>query len=106
MIFGVCISLFAITSFESLSNSSQKYESINNQECQIVNSDAQSNSQLDNNSDKREQKLKTHHNFIASYLLQESSIKRESKKMVAQGNFIRNLKHVHKTIIVHTIGLF
>lgn len=53
---------------------------------------------------KNEQKLKTHHNFIASYLLQESTFSRKSEKNKEQSNFFTNLKQIHKIIIVQMLG--
>ena len=106
IVFGMALSLFTITSFDTISQadtSSDKLESHQVDErtaISQVKSDYQSDVLTDN------QKQKTHHNFIASYLLQESSVKRKTTKSENDGNFVNSILRLHKIIITKTFGSF
>jgi hypothetical protein len=106
IVFGVCLSLFTILSFnnwKSVTQASVAQEIHELKDCK--------SGELPNNIKgkcvvQHEQKLKTHHNFIASYLLQESSFERKNKKSKEQGGFLSHLKQLHKIIITQALGSF
>ena len=106
ILFGVCLSLFMILSFNnwimvtqaSVAQEVQKFEE-DKPEGQLQNTKEIAVAQ-------RNIKFKTHHNFIASYLLQESSFKRKNKKSEEHQNFVSHLKQLHKIIITQTLRLF
>ena len=106
IVFGMALSLFTITSFDTVSQADATATNIENQEFDEELMD--SNVQLDSESatQKNNQKIKTHHNFIASYLLQESSGKRKIKKTDDQGDFIGHIIQLHKIIISKALGPF
>ena len=106
IIFGFCVSFITITSFESISNTKQSDLAVYNQEKILDDFDAQKGCDCEKEEAKSNQKIKTRHNFIASYLLQESSRKRENKKANQEGSLIRSLIDIHRTIIVNAVGLF
>ena len=105
IVFGICLSLFTITSFDSMSNDDQLAAKVEYQEqtdasiCQL-----QESKDIDDSS-KKENKLKAQHNFIASYLLEESSAKRETKNNETKSNFLGQLLQLHKTILSNAINL-
>lgn len=107
IVFGVCLSLFTITSYDSLSNSFQSSsissDGLTTDEIVAQQEDLEN---TDNTGPITEQKLKTHHNFIASYFLQESSIKREKKTSKEREEFIGQFLQLHKIIISKTFGSF
>lgn len=106
IIFGFCISFITITSFESVSNSSQSDVDLINKDKNIEVYTNQKVKRSDKKTIQSKQKIKARHNFIASYLLQESSHKRENNKTSQEGSFFRNLKHIQKTIIVNAVESF
>lgn len=102
IVFGMCLSLFTITSFDGISESRKSNSKIVAQESD--NSDQQELLRPDQSDSKQVQKQKASHNFIASYLLQESSTKREDKKSNSEGKIINHLFHLQKIIISKTFG--
>ncbi len=50
------------------------------------------------------QNNKSHHNFIASYLLHESGYERKNKKSKEHGKLLGNIIKFHKFIISHTFN--
>ena len=106
IVFGMCLSLFCITSFDSISGTMEIADNGVNPEMTEVKLVEQQAIQKDKSSFPHEQKVKTHHNFIASYLLQESSVKRENKKTNNKQNIVGHLVQLHKIIISKTIGSF
>jgi hypothetical protein len=102
ILFGACICLLTITSFNNWisSNEANATQGI---QCTL---ETQVKIDKDTPSLKEEQKFKSHHNFIASYLLQESSFERKIKKTEERQDFFSNLKQLHKIIISQTSGLF
>lgn len=106
IVFGMAISLFTITSFDTISQADASAKNIENQEFHENATVSQADSNYQSNATKDDQKLKTHHNFIASYLLQESSVKRNAKKADTEGNFVGGILRLHKIIITKTLGSF
>lgn len=105
IVFGVCLSLFTITSYNSLSNSSQSSSNINESLATDENvAQHEELNNIENTGPIADQKLKTHHNFIASYFLQESSIKREKKTSKEREEFIGQFIQLHKIIISKAFG--
>lgn len=102
VVFGVCLSLFTITSFNNWSSSEDTSLAQSSQG--IVEDKALNKNETP--AAQQEQKFRTHHNFIASYLLQESSFERKVNKTEEKGDFFSNLKQLHKVIISHTLGSF
>lgn len=102
VVFGVCLSLLTVTSFSNWSSSDD--EPIAQGSYCIV--EDQAINEKDQPPAQQEQKFRTHHNFIASYLLQESSFERKIKKTEERGDFFSNLKQLHKVIITQTLGSF
>ena len=100
------ISLFTITSFDTISQADASAKNIENQEFHENATVSQADSNYQSNATKDDHKLKTHHNFIASYLLQESSVKRNAKKADTEGNFVGGILRLHKIIITKTLGSF
>lgn len=106
ILFGVCLGLFMILSFNSwisvtqasVAQEIQKPDE-NKPEEHLQNIDEISVAQ-------RNLKIKTHHNFIASYLLQESSFERKNKNSEEHRNLISQLKQLHKIIISQAFRLF
>jgi len=106
IVFGMAISLFTIISFDSVSQADATSTNIENQEINENSIVSQARLNDETNTSESEQKLKTHHNFIASYLLQESSVKRKSKKPKVQGDLIGHIIHLHKIILTKAVGFF
>lgn len=106
IVFGMCLSLFTITSFDFISGTREIVDNSDNPEMTEVISVEKQALQGDKSSSPNEQKVKTHYNFIASYLLQESSVKRETKKTSNEQNIVSHLLQLHKIIISKTIGSF
>ena len=106
IVFGMALSLFTITSFDTISHAGAGSETIENQV--IEKTDVVSQTELNNQPDISiaSQKTKTHHNFIASYLLQESSVKRQPKKSEVEENFIGDILKIHKVIISRSLRFF
>lgn len=106
IVFGMALSLFTITSFDTFTQAETGTNQIENQEADenLLVSQADLGSQ--SIAVKDDQKQKTHHNFIASYLLQESSVKRKAKKPRLEENFIGSILRLHKTIITKAMGSF
>ena len=50
------------------------------------------------------QNNKSHHNFIASYLLHESAFERKNKKSKEHSKLLGNIIQFHKFIISHTFN--
>ncbi len=100
--FGACLSFLAVTSFDGWS-SKDDGAIAKKSEC-IVNVSATTHQ--DAAASKKEKKFIAHHNFIASYLLQESSFERKIKKTEERGSFFSYLKQLHKVIIKQTVESF
>ncbi len=103
VVFGACLSFLTVTSFNNWASSDDA--SIAQGSQYIVEEDQVIN-EKETSAPQQEQKYRAHHNFIASYLLQESSFERKIKKTEEKGNFISNLKQLHKVIITQTLGSF
>ena len=80
IVFGVALSIFTITSFESISNPSENSFANEGTQIQCEDKIGEENLAIDKSDINSSRKAKTHHNFIASYFIQESSIKRERRK--------------------------
>ncbi|MCK5467582.1 MAG: hypothetical protein KAI99_03715 [Cyclobacteriaceae bacterium] len=106
IVFGVCLSLFTISSFDNWISVTQASVVQEIQELKDSKTEELPNNIEEICITQHEPKLKTHHNFIASYLLQESSFERKNKKSKEQGGFLSHLKQLHKIIITQTLGLF
>jgi len=104
IILGVFLSLLTFTSFNNWGKSvdTQDDGKVENLIVSNAGSDQKNGNEL--TVSKNEQKLKAHHNFIASYLLQESTFSRKSEKNKEQSNLFTNLKQIHKIIIVQMLG--
>lgn len=96
--FGMCLSVFTITSFDSVTKDKRaevKKEGIELSSASCQNTDTKSKTDIVD----KQSKHKTHHNFIASYLLEESSAKKEEKDSGTETKFLGRLLQLHKTII-------
>jgi hypothetical protein len=102
--FGMCLSLFTITSFDSTSGDDQQSVNIDQQELQSATQICPSESTLVYDESKEENSQKTHHNFIASYLLEESSAKKETERTETDVKLFSQLLQLHKTIMAVAIG--
>lgn len=102
VLFGVCLCFLTVTSFNNWSSSDDASSAQGSQ--RIVEDQVIHKKEIP--TAKQEQKFRTHHNFIASYLLQESSFERKIKKTEDRGDFFSNLKQLHKVIITQTLGSF
>lgn len=102
IVFGACLGLFTISSFDSwnLTNETSKVQGV-----EACTSEKASVKILELNID-AEPKTIMHHNFIASFLLQESSFERKNKKSKEQNNFFSHLKQLHKMLITQALGSF
>ena len=107
IIFGFCVSIITITSYDSISNNgpsdlamivdTQHMPDVSSMACEQEN---------ENVILRKEHKVSNRHNFIASYLLQESSHKRERNSSDEGRNFFSNLRHLHETILVNFASMF
>ena len=104
IIFGFCVCIIAITSYDSISNVGQS-KFITSEEFHGVVEGESQNDQMKSLS-KKEHKISNPHNFISSYLLQESYQKRERNSKNEESNLFRNLRQLHKTIFIKVVGLF
>lgn len=104
IIFGFCVCIITITSYDSISNVGQSKFTRGEEVQGVVDGESQ-NDQMKSLS-KKEHKISNPHNFIASYLLQESSQKRERNSKNEESNLFRNLRQLHKTIFIKVVGLF
>ena len=102
--FGMCLSLFTITSFDSISGNDQQSAKANHQELATTTQNCEQESALVSDEHKKENNQKTHHNFIASYLLEESSAKKEKETPETEIKFFSQLLQLHKTIMTVVIG--
>jgi hypothetical protein len=50
-------------------------------------------------------KFKAHHNFIVSYLFQESSFERKNRNAETNTDFVSNIKQVHQLVFKHFPGI-
>ena len=105
IIFGICLSLFTITSFDGVSNDSQSSTSVGEQKktTGTVCNEVESNSVR--TLSKKESNQKTHHNFIASYLLEESSAKKEENSTQPEIKIISRILQFHKAIVTNVFNL-
>jgi len=106
IVFGVALSLFTITSFESISNPSVNSMTGDKSQTQCDEKINEENSAIQKTDINVSKKAKTHHNFIASYFLQESSIKRERKKSEEGVDHMSRILQLQKIIISSTLALF
>ena len=107
--FGFCLSIFTITSFDNLSAQTENTfaEHINAE--QMVESnlgESNSSGAITNTQQSEDQQLRTHRNFIASYFLQESSVKRDKKREDKQGDVIGHLLQLPKVVFKNAISVF
>ena len=98
IIFGMCLSLFTITSFDSVSYD----RSAETKETKVEQHDAKCQQAKISQSNKQ----KTHHNFIASYLLEETSAKKEEKESGTELKFFSKLLQLHKTIFTNVFSQY
>ena len=103
---GVCLSFFMILSFNNWISSTEASVVQNIQRLEEIKPEGQLQNTKEIAVAQRNIKFKTHHNFIASYLLQESSFERKNKKSEEHQNFVSHLKQLHKIIITQTLRLF
>lgn len=103
LVFGACLGLFTVSSFNSWNSAPETLPVEDVKELVSCNSEAQSSRFVEIN-DTIEPKAIMHRNFIASYLLQESSFERKSKKTNQQHNFFSHLKQLRKIIGTQTFG--
>jgi len=105
LMLGVSVSVFAITfSNNKISASDRAVEEV---KVQFIGNDISSESTAimsETTVDHTKPKYKIHHNFIVSYLFQESSFERVNKNTDGQSPFVSNLKQMHQVIINHTLG--
>ena len=106
IVFGVCLSLFMILSFNNWIMVTQATVAQEIQKSENVKPEGQLQKAKEIAVVKSNLKLKTHHNFIASYLLQESSFERKNTKSEEQQNLVSRLKQLHKIIITQALRLF
>ncbi len=101
---GVCLSFLTFTSFNNWNQSSP-----------VINDQNEVGLQMDDKTNQQESKealtdngskpvVNSHHNFIASFLLQESSIKRTSNREKELKGVFSSIKQLHKLIITKTLG--
>lgn len=102
IVFGMCLSLFTISSFDSMTKDEQAVKKDNtelsNASCDNTNSKSKTVKVV------KQSKHKTHHNFIASYLLEESSAKKEEEESATEMKFLGRLLQLHKTIITNVFN--
>ena len=106
IVFGVCLSLFMILSFNNWISSTEASVAQDIQKLEEIKPERQLQNTKEIAVVKGNLKLKTHHNFIASYLLQESSFERKNTKSKEQQNLVGHLKQLHKIIITQALRLF
>ena len=106
IVFGFCISILTITSYDSISNSSQSGIVSSHRTAEVQKPESHDALKIEKKTLKKEQKSNNYHNFIASYLLRESSFKRKNKKSSEENSFLRSLRDLHKTIFVNALGSF
>lgn len=105
VVVGICISLIAVTYLSNGQPASDPNLSKDNTE--LITADEESaGTTCTTNVEENQAQVKTHHNFIVSYLLQDNSIDRNTVNSPAQTDLLSNLKQVHKIIISQSIGLF
>lgn len=104
--FGFVLSIFTITSFDSFSNSEKEFSVNEIQQSLIDQKGDIEEAMLDNASVNNSKKAKTHHNFIASYFLQESSIKRERKTPDNEVGTAEKILYLHKILMSAVISSF
>jgi hypothetical protein len=100
IVFGICLSFLAFTSADEWSDSSSSKEAYKVKQISVNSESAQ---QVEVQETKQ-QRTFTHYNFIASYLIQESSINRQTKEKREERNFLANLKQIHRIIFSNTLG--
>jgi hypothetical protein len=103
--FGMCLSLFTITSFDTISGKEQSSKNAIHATQSLSLNHEQTGSDKLAESSKKESSQITHHNFIASYLLEESSAKKETKNTESEIKILGQLLQLHKTIIATAIRL-
>ena len=103
---GVCLSFFMILSFNNWISSTEASVVQDIKKLEEIKPEGQLQNTKEISVAQRNLKLKTHHNFIASYLLQESSFERKNKKSEEHQNFVSHLKQLHKIIITQTLRSF
>lgn len=103
IIFGTCLGLFMISSFDNWKPSDEASVDNSNQELNASKLEIQT-SFTEVKASQQASKLKTHHNFIVSYLLQEHSNERDSKKSKDRTDFLSNLRQLHTIISSRIFG--
>ena len=103
--FGMCLSLFTITSFDSVSGKDHPSQQAASMEQSADSNSNQQESRSLTDQPAKQNVQKTHHNFIASYLLEESSAKKEEKNPESEIKILGQLLQLHKTIVTLAIGL-
>ena len=103
IVFGTCLGLLTISSFDNWKSSDEQSIVQGTQEIKDCALEAHSATTTEN-CNLTESRTIIHHNFIASYLLQESSFERKNKKSKIQSDLFSHLKQLHKIIITQTLG--
>ena len=103
IIFGTCLGLFMISSFDNWKPSDEASIDNSNQELNASNIGSQVNF-AEVKVSQQTTRQKTHHNFIVSYLLQEHSNERDSNKLKGRTDFLSNLRQLHTIIFSRTFG--
>ena len=107
IVFGLCLSLFTITSFDSVSGERSTEIDEEQVDCLPLDADeVKAEATPAKVEAKKEKKTKTYHNFIASYLLQESSVDRQNKKKEKETTIIGNLAELRRMIFSTSIRIW
>ncbi len=105
LLLGVSVSIFALSSNFNENKDSDK--ALKGMDVLLVENDLSPESQVikaEMPIPETKPKLKMHHNFIVSYLFQESSFERKNNNSEGHTDFVSSLKQMHKVIINHTLG--
>lgn len=101
IVFGVGLNIFALSSINNWKIKSVDSNFSNEIEMKINKPESSIEKLI---TAKKELKIKTHHNFIASYLLQGSSIERKITKSKFKRDIFTSIKRLHKIVITQAIG--
>ena len=99
IVFGVCLSLFTITSFNNWGSSTEPIVAQEIQGLENCTSEQPEVNVIHAKFAQNNPTFKTHHNFIVSYLLQDTSFERKNKNSKVQADLLSNLKQLHKIIL-------
>ena len=103
-IFGSCLSIFMLCSISNNISATSRFLLESGQ--QLVERDMELQkpvgeiTTLENG-----RKFKAHHNFIVSYLFQESSFERINKNAETQSDFVSNIKQIHQLVFKNFTGI-